>query len=100
MEDVRGVVDRMAGTVDHLRVFSRDVSEEPRQAMDVNELKRGNSRSTGFCIVFEVSQGAQVRADPKSMIFSGWATATIRRMMSSKVDWSSIVLPFVCLRHV
>ena len=38
MEDVRGVVDRMAGTVDHLRVFSRDVSEEPRQAMDVNEV--------------------------------------------------------------
>jgi len=36
MEDVRGVVDRMAGTVDHLRVFSRDESEEPRQAMDVN----------------------------------------------------------------
>jgi len=30
MEDVRGVVDRMSGTVDHLRVFSRDVSEEPR----------------------------------------------------------------------
>ena len=30
MEEVRGVVDRMAGTVDHLRVFSRDVSEEPR----------------------------------------------------------------------
>ena len=28
----------MAGTVDHLRVFSRDVSEEPRQAMDVNEV--------------------------------------------------------------
>ena len=27
-----------AGTVDHLRVFSRDVSEEPRQAMDVNEV--------------------------------------------------------------
>ena len=26
-------------------------------------LKRGNSRSTGFCIVFEVSQGAQVRID-------------------------------------
>ena len=38
MENVRGVVDRMAGTVDHLRVFSRDVSEEPRQAMDVNEV--------------------------------------------------------------
>ena len=38
MEEVRGVVDRMAGTVDHLRVFSRDVSEEPRQAMDVNEV--------------------------------------------------------------
>ena len=38
MEDVRGVVDRMAGTVDHLRVFSRDVSEEPRQEMDVNEV--------------------------------------------------------------
>ena len=38
MEDVRGVVDRMAGTVDHLRVFSRDVSKEPRQAMDVNEV--------------------------------------------------------------
>ena len=36
MEDVRGVVGRMAGTVDHLRVFSRDVSEEPRQAIDVN----------------------------------------------------------------
>ena len=36
MENVRGVVDRMAGTVDHLRVFSRDVSEEPREAMDVN----------------------------------------------------------------
>ncbi|MCY3680324.1 MAG: ATP-binding protein [Gemmatimonadetes bacterium] len=36
MEDVRGVVGRMAGTVDHLRVFSRDESEEPRQAMDVN----------------------------------------------------------------
>ncbi len=38
MEDVRGVVDRMAGTVDHLRVLSRDVSKEPRQAMDVNEV--------------------------------------------------------------
>ena len=38
MEEVRSVVDRMAGTVDHLRVFSRDVSEEPRQAMDVNEV--------------------------------------------------------------
>ena len=38
MEDVRGVVDRMAGTVDHLRVFSRDVSEAPREAMDVNEV--------------------------------------------------------------
>ena len=47
MEDVRGVVDRMAGTVDHLRVFSRDVSEEPRQAMDVNEVIESSLRLMG-----------------------------------------------------
>ena len=47
MENVRGVVDRMAGTVDHLRVFSRDVSEEPRQAMDVNEVIESGLRLMG-----------------------------------------------------
>ena len=47
MEDVRGVVDRMAGTVDHLRVFSRDVSEEPRQAMDVNEVIESSLKLMG-----------------------------------------------------
>ena len=47
MEDVRGVVDRMSGTVDHLRVFSRDVSEEPRQAMDVNEVIESSLKLMG-----------------------------------------------------
>ena len=47
MEDVRGVVGRMAGTVDHLRVFSRDVSEEPRQAMDVNEVIESSLKLMG-----------------------------------------------------
>ena len=47
MEDVRGVVNRMAGTVDHLRVFSRDVSEEPRQAMDVNEVIESSLKLMG-----------------------------------------------------
>ena len=47
MEDVRGVVDRMAGTVDHLRVFSRDVSQEPRQAMDVNEVIQSSLKLMG-----------------------------------------------------
>ena len=47
MEDVRGVVNRMAGTVDHLRVFSRDVSEEPRQAMDVNEVIESSLKMIG-----------------------------------------------------
>ena len=47
MEDVRGVVNRMAGTVDHLRVFSRDVSEEPRQAMDVNEVIQSSLKLMG-----------------------------------------------------
>ena len=47
MEDVRGVVNRMAGTVDHLRVFSRDVSEEPRQALDVNEVVESSLKLMG-----------------------------------------------------
>ena len=47
MEDVRGVVNRMAGTVDHLRVFSRDVSEEPRQAMDVNAVIESSLKLMG-----------------------------------------------------
>ena len=47
MEGVRDVVDRMAGTVDHLRVFSRDVSEEPRQAMNVNEVIESSLKMMG-----------------------------------------------------
>ena len=47
MEGVRDVVDRMAGTVDHLRVFSRDVSEEPRQAMNVNEVIESSRKMMG-----------------------------------------------------
>lgn len=38
MENVRGVVDRMAGTVDHLRVFSRDISDDPRQSVNINDV--------------------------------------------------------------
>src|SRR5262245_25533313 len=34
-------------------------------------------------------------ADPNRMIFSGWATSTIRRMMSSNTFWSTVRLPSI-----
>ncbi len=36
MQDVRRLVDHMAGTVDHLRVFSRDTSDEPARTFCLN----------------------------------------------------------------
>ncbi|MCY3870747.1 MAG: ATP-binding protein [Gemmatimonadetes bacterium] len=67
MEDVRGVVDRKAGTVDQLRVYSRDESEEPRQAMDVNEviasslkLMGSQLENHGVDLVLDLSDGLPV----------------------------------------
>ncbi len=37
MEDVRHLVNRMSTTIDHLRVFSRDTSEQPGALFSVNE---------------------------------------------------------------
>src|SRR5262245_18277294 len=36
-------------------------------------------------------------ADPNRMIFSGWATSTIRRMMSSNIFWSTVRLSSIAL---
>ena len=47
MQKVRKVVERMAGTVDHMRVFSRDVSEEPRRAFSLNEIIHNSLRIIG-----------------------------------------------------
>ena len=41
MRDVLDVVERMAGTIDHLRIFSRDTSEEPGVRFSVNDAING-----------------------------------------------------------
>jgi histidine kinase len=47
MENVREVVERMAGTIDHLRVFSRDVSEDPRRELCLNEVVLSSLKMIG-----------------------------------------------------
>ena len=38
MQDSMGMVRRMAGTIDHLRIFSRDTSEAPAERFSVNDV--------------------------------------------------------------
>ena len=42
MQDVIGLVKRMAGTVDHLRIFSRDTSQEAGAPFSMNEVIRSS----------------------------------------------------------
>ena len=42
MQDVLGLVKRMAGTVDHLRIFSRDTSQEAGAPFSMNEVIRSS----------------------------------------------------------
>jgi len=44
MQDVLGLVDRMSGTIDHLRVFSRDKSQEPGYPFSVNDVIHSSLR--------------------------------------------------------
>jgi signal transduction histidine kinase len=64
MGEVLGMVERMAGTVDHLRVFSRDKSNEPGVLFDVNEVVESSLkligtqlRSRGIALQLELSEG-------------------------------------------
>jgi len=47
MEDVLDMVDRMDGMVDHMRVFSRDTSQEPRVPFSLNEAVRAGLKMVG-----------------------------------------------------
>lgn len=40
MDDILGWVDRMIGTIDSLRIFSRDSSQEHRQVFNINDVVR------------------------------------------------------------
>ena len=42
MQEALGLVERMAGTIEHLRVFSRDTSQEPGAPFSVNEVIRSS----------------------------------------------------------
>ena len=47
MGEVLGMVERMAGTVEHLRIFSRDKSGEPGVLFDVNEVVQSSLKLIG-----------------------------------------------------
>lgn len=47
MRDIAGLVERMAATIDHLRVFSRDQSDEPGVAFDLNEVVHSGLKVIG-----------------------------------------------------
>jgi PAS domain S-box-containing protein len=44
MSDILGLVERMTGTIEYLRIFSRDTSEEPSQRFSINEVVRASLR--------------------------------------------------------
>ena len=47
MRDITGLVERMAGTINHLRVFSRDTGEEPGERFTLGEVVRSGLRVIG-----------------------------------------------------
>ena len=47
MRKILGMVDRMAGTIDHLRTFSRDMSEEPSVRFAINEVVHSSLQVIG-----------------------------------------------------
>jgi ligand-binding sensor domain-containing protein/signal transduction histidine kinase len=47
MRDITGLVERMAGTIHHLRIFSRDTGEEPGSVFSVNEVVRSGLKVLG-----------------------------------------------------
>jgi signal transduction histidine kinase/ligand-binding sensor domain-containing protein len=64
MQDILEVVGRMDETIDHLRIFSRDASEQPPAAVDVNEVVLSSLRlmtaqleSHGIAMTLELGRG-------------------------------------------
>jgi len=47
MRDITGLVERMAGTINHLRVFSRETGEEPGERFALDEMVRSGLRVIG-----------------------------------------------------
>jgi signal transduction histidine kinase len=63
MQDMLGFVERMAGTVDHLRVFSRDTSKEPGVQFSINDVIRSSLKlietqlqNHGITLILELSE--------------------------------------------